>query len=285
MALNKGQRIESIEEWMGILKTFKLANGRCDTNCYVDMHTLEEYIVEKRVFYNITETTLWCYVQERDYCLGYYYVPKKSKICVGIIDFSLVICLVGTEKKYAFIREKELLDEGGAIFKKNIEYVVDERILPELLEMDEKYSEFIRKIGIHYELFQVEDYDEIERMFKERIDAYSVRTLTEKRIENMEKEKECILARTEEGRIAAACDFEIKGSVAHIENTVSDSVYSRTGVGATLFCRQLIEIFSRQVKKVFMWSWENNIKSRKMCGRFGILTGRYSKYIVFESNL
>lgn len=107
--------VNSIDEWITILNEFKSIKGRCDTNCYVSIQTMEEYIAEKRLFYNIVDSTLWCYIQENNCYQGYYYVSKEQEICVGSIKFPLFTCLVGTENKYAINRENELLNGGAKI--------------------------------------------------------------------------------------------------------------------------------------------------------------------------
>lgn len=149
--------------------------------------------------------------------------------------------------------------------------------------MDEKCSRFIKKMKVQYSTFFVQDYEEIYIMFQKRIDRYSVKYLTGKRIRDMEKAKECIVARTEDNKIVAACNYMISGSVAYLENIASDSAHNGTGIGSSLFCRELKEIFERGAKKAIFWIWENNIESKKMSERFAVLTGRFSQYIVFES--
>ncbi len=279
------RRVDSIEEWIMILKEFKSSMGKCDTNCYMNIPMLEGYVEEHRIFYSVIQSTLWCYIQEREYYLGYYYVPKNQKICVDGIDKDLVVSLIGTESKYALVRENELVEEGGRLFKRNVEYISTESILPVLSKMKQKCNGFILKMKIHYDFFHGVDYEEMYKMFKERIDKYSVKLLTGKCIRQMEREKEGIIARAENGKIVAACCFTINGNIAILENIASDFAYNGIGIGSSLFCQELSEIFSRGVKKAFFWVWENNIESRKMSERFATLTGRFSQYIVFEHNL
>ena len=80
---SRGGRLCTLDEWIGLLNAFKAEHHRCETNCYVSLPVLEEYIKEKRLFYEIvSDTTLWLFERERDYYLGYYYVPKEKELYI-----------------------------------------------------------------------------------------------------------------------------------------------------------------------------------------------------------
>ena len=74
---NIGGKLQSLEEWLQIVNQFKSLHHRCETNCYIPLLQMEEYIKEGRLSYKIlSDTSLWLFEQERDYYLGYYYVSK-----------------------------------------------------------------------------------------------------------------------------------------------------------------------------------------------------------------
>ena len=167
---------------------------------------MEEYIQEGRLSYEIISgTTLWLFEQERDYYLGYYYVLKEEKLCLHPQALDVVIYLIGSEKKYASKREEELAELGCARYRRNLEYALTSKKVPELEKMDRKCRRFMEKMNFCYTPFHAEDYEEVYKLWRDRIDRYSVKERLKSRIRRTEEKAECMIIRDGEGRIAAAC--------------------------------------------------------------------------------
>lgn len=57
---NIGGKLQSLEEWLQIVNQFKSLHHRCETNCYIPLPQMEEYIKEGRLSYKIlSDTSLW----------------------------------------------------------------------------------------------------------------------------------------------------------------------------------------------------------------------------------
>jgi len=281
-----GGKIQSLNEWLEILSAFKTRHGRCETNCYISLPRMEEYIHEGRLTYEITAgMTLWLFEKERDYYLGYYYVPKENRIYIRPQDLEVMIYLIGSEKKYAEKREEELVDSGCRRYRRNLEYMLTSEQIPELEKMDGKCMRFMSKMGYHYTWFRVKDYEAVYKLWKERIDKYSVKDMLKSRIRRTEENKECIIMRNKEGSIVAACVFEINGNVGFSENVATAASCNGIGIGGALFARSLLNIFSRDCNRDCMWVWEDNMESRKMTERFAVPTGRFSQQMLLERQL
>ncbi|MCI9480642.1 MAG: hypothetical protein HFI21_16900 [Lachnospiraceae bacterium] len=278
-----GGKIQSLEEWLGILSAFKRSCGRCETNCYIPLPQMEEYIHEGRLRYEIIPgRALWLFEQERDYYLGYYYVPKEEKLCIRPQNLDVVVYLIGSEKKYAAKREEELAGLGFIRYRRNLEYMVASEKIPELEKMDRKCRRFMEKMNFCYTPFRIEDYEEVFKMWRERIDRYSVKDMLKSRIRRAEEKAECLLIRDKEGHITAACAFEVNGAAGFSENIATAISCSGTGTGGALLCRSLMNIFSRGCTKDSMWVWEGNMESRRMTERFAELTGRFSQQMLLS---
>lgn len=278
-----GGKIQSVDEWLEILHVFKSGRCRCETNCYISLPQLEEYIDEGRLRYEIaSDTTLWLFERERDYYLGYYYVSKEDSLCIRPQDLDLVIYLIGNEKKYAQHREKELLQLGCLRYRKNLEYLIGFEKEAELEMMNRKCLWLMKKMGFQYTRFHRADYESVYQLWRERIDRYSVKDMLQSRIRQMEQNEECMIIRDKENNIIAACDFEINGTVAYSENIATVISGGGIGAGGVLFSGSLLNIFSRGCRKDCTWVWEDNTESRKMTERFGILTGKFSQQLLLE---
>ena len=244
---------------------------------------LAEYIKEGRLSYKIvSDSTLWLFEQERDYCLGYYYVSKGEKLDIEPQNLDVVIYLIGNEKRYACIREEELVKLGCVRYRRNLEYMLTSEKVPELESMDRKCRRFMKKMDFHYTAFRAEDYESVYRLWRERIDRYSVKDMLKSRIQQMEEKEECIIIRNGEGNIIAACVFEVNGTIGFSENVATTAAVNGIGIGGVLFSRSLLNIFSKGCIKDCMWVWENNTESRKMTERFAELTGRFSQQLLLK---
>lgn len=197
-------------------------------------------------------------------------------------NLDVMIYLIGSGKKYANIREDELVKLGCTRYRRNLEYMLTSEKVPELEKMDKKCQRFMAKMNYHYTVFRVEDYEIVYRLWRERIDRYSVKDMLKSRIHQMEEREECILIRNGEEDVIAACVFEVNGAVGFSENIATDASYNGTGIGAALLCRSFLNIFSKGCMKDCMWIWENNIESRKMTERFADLTGRFSQQLLLK---
>lgn len=301
-----GVKLKSLEEWMEIADTFKRQYGRCETNCYVPLPVLEEYIHEGRLCYQVisneptaAETpsecghsglpgmpkgTLWLYERERDYDLGYYYVPKEGKLDVRRRKRDVMIYLVGTEKRYAGKREEELIHAGCEKYRRNLEYMVSRDKIPELERMDKKCRRLMEKMGFTYGAFCEKDYEDVFGLWRDRIDRYSVKDMLKSRIRRMEEKEECMMLRDIKGEIAAACVFEINGDVGLSENIATNGAYNGIGIGGILLSGSLLSIFSRGCSKDCMWVWEGNTESRRMTERFAVMTGRFSQQLLLKGS-
>lgn len=278
-----GGKIQSLDEWLDILSAFKAECGRCETNCYISLPRMEEYIREGRLRYEvISGTVLWLFEQERDYYLGYYYVPKEERLCLHPQDLDAVIYLIGSEKKYAGKREEELAELGCIRYRRNLEYMLTSEKVPELEKMDRKCRRFMEKMNFSYTPFHTEDYEEVYKLWRERIDRYSVKDMLKSRIRRTEEKAECIVIRDKEGHIIAACVFEAEGAAGFSENVATTASCNGIGLGGVLFSRSLLDIFSRGCTKDSMWVWEGNTESRRMTERFAELTGRFSQQMLLK---
>ena len=283
-----GGKLQSLEEWLERLSQFKSLHHKCETNCYIPLPQMEEYIKEGRLSYKIlSDTSLWLFEQERDYYLGYYYVSKEESLYIQPQDLDVVIYLIGSEKKYAKKREEELVGLGCERYRRNLEYMLTSEKVPELRRMDERCRRLMEKIGFRYAKFHKEDYESVYALWRERIDHYSVKDMLPGRIFRMEQEEECLLIRDRDDRMIAACVFEINGAVGFSENVATVAASNGIGLGGVLFSRSLLNIFSRGCQKDCMWVWEGNVESRKMTERFAELSGRFSQQLLLrrQSNI
>lgn len=279
----RGGKLCSLEEWIGILNSFKKENRKCETNCYVPLAVQEEYIREGRLFYErIPDGPLWLFELERDYYLGYYYVSKEEDLYIKPQDLDVVIYLIGSEKKYPVKREEELIVQGCVKYRRNLEYMLTSEKVPELIKMDQKCWRFLKKMELHYTAFQEKDYEAVFWLWRERIDKYSVKDMLKSRIHRMEERKECFIIRDKEENIVAACVFEINGSVGLSENVAVVKSCNGMGIGGVLLCRSFMEIFTRGSIKDHVWVWENNTESRKITERFADLTGKFSQQLLLK---
>lgn len=278
-----GGRLYTLDEWIDLLNTFKSNHRRCETNCYVPLPMLKEYINEGRLFYKIvSDHTLWLFERERDYYLGYYYVSKNDKLMIERQDLDVVIYLIGSEKKYAYTREEELVKLGCIRYRKNLEYLLTPKTVPALERMNSKSQCLMKKMDLHYTTFHVEDYETVYQLWRERIDRYSVKDMLKSRICQMEEKEECIIIRNGEGNILAATSFEVNGSVAFSENIATVASSKGMGIGSALASKLFLNIFSRGCTKNCIWIWENNIESRQLTKRFVELTGRFSQQLLLK---
>lgn len=246
---------------------------------------MEEYIREGRLRYKIIfGTSLWLFEKERDYYLGYYYVPKEERLCIFPQDLDVVIYLIGNEKKYPGKREEELEKLGCTKYRRNLEYMLTSEKVPELENMDRKCRRFMEKMKFCYTSFHAEDYEEVYKLWRERIDRYSVKDMLKSRIRRVEEKAECIIIRDKEAHIIAACVFETNGAVGFSENVATTASCNGIGLGGILFSRSLLDIFSRGCTKDSMWVWEDNIESRRMTERFAELTGRFSQQMLLKKH-
>lgn len=278
-----GGKLCTLGEWIDLLNMFKSKHRRCETNCYIPLPVLEEYIKEGRLSYKIiSDNTLWLLERERDYYLGYYYVSKGEELNIEPQNLDMVIYLIGSEKRYADIREEELVKHSCIKYRRNLEYMFTSDKHPELEKMDGKCQRFIKKMGLHYTVFHAEDYESVYQLWSERIDKYSVKDMLKSRIRQMETKEECITVRDSEGNIAASCVFEVNGAVGFSENIATAASYNGSGVGGALLCKSFLDILSRGCTKDCMWVWEGNWESRRITERFAQLTGRFSQQLLLK---
>lgn len=280
---NRGGKLQDLDEWIGILNTFKKENHRCETNCYVSLPMLEEYIEEGRLFYEIVQdTSLWLFERERDYYLGYYYISLEKDLYIKPRDMDVVVYLIGTEKKYPVKREEELVAQGYTKYRRNLEYILTSDRVPELELVNRKGLRFLKKMDLHCTTFKEEDYEAVYQLWRERIDKYSVKDMLKSRIRRTEDRKECIIIRDKKNNIAGACLFEVNGAVGFSENIATAVQGDGIGIGGVLFSGSILNIFSRGARKDCMWVWENNTESRKMTERFAQLTGKFSQQLLLK---
>lgn len=280
---NIGGKLQSLEEWLQIVNQFKSLHHRCETNCYIPLLQMEEYIKEGRLSYKIlSDTSLWLFEQERDYYLGYYYVSKEESLFIQPQDLDVIVYLIGNERKYAKKREEELVKLGCEKYRRNLEYMLTSEKIPELQKMDKRCQRLMEKMGFRYAKFYKEDYESVYALWRERIDCYSVKDMLPGRILRMEQEEECLLIRDREDSMMAACVFEINGAVGFSENVATTAACNGIGMGGVLFSRSLLNIFSRGCQKDCMWVWERNVESRKMTERFAELSGRFSQQLLLR---
>lgn len=279
-----GGVLHSHEEWLQIHRLFKKEYGRCETNCYLTQQKIEAYIGQQRLFYEISNDTLWLYEQERGYAVGYYFVPKNRKLMATRQLQDVVIYLIGTEKRYmARKREEELRADGCKIYRNNLEYSVPADRLSDLQKQEEGCGHFLKKMGMHYAVFRAYDYEEVFQMWRGRIGPYSVKDALPGQIQRWEQNAECIEVRTVDGRIAAACCFELNGISGHSENIAVKKDFNGSGIGAALLCHSFLKM-AEAGADISVYVWEKNLASRKICGRFASLTGRFSRQLLLEKN-
>ena len=280
---NEGGKLHSLKEWIDILNAFKLSHRGCETNCYIPLPVLGEYIKEKRLFYKIVSGhTLWLFERERDYYLGYYYVSKNDKLVIERQDLDVIIYLIGSGKKYAYIQESELVEQGCVKYRRNQEYVLTSETVPELEKMNRKCRCVMNEMGLHYTTFHAEDYETVYQLWRERIDRYSVKDMLKSRIRQMEEKEECLMIRNGEGTILAATSYEVNGSVALSENIATVASIKGMGIGSALASKLFLNIFSKGCTKNCVWIWENNVESKKLTRQFVELTGRFSQQLLLR---
>ncbi|MCI8376560.1 MAG: hypothetical protein HFI29_14195 [Lachnospiraceae bacterium] len=245
---------------------------------------MEEYIKEGRLSYKIlSDTSLWLFELERDYYLGYYYVPKEESLFIQTQDLDVVVYLIGNERKYAKEREEELVRLGCERYRRNLEYMLTLEKIPELQKMDKRCQRLMEKMGFRYAKFHREDYESVYTLWRERIDRYSVKDILPSRLYRAEQEEECLIIRDREDMLIAACIFEINGTAGFSENVATTAACNGIGMGGVLFSRSLLNIFSRGCQKDCMWVWAGNVESRKMTERFAELSGRFSQQLLLKS--
>lgn len=279
----EGGKLHTLEEWIDILNAFKLSHRGCETNCYIPLPMLGEYMKEGRLFYKIVSgQTLWLFERERDYYLGYYYISKSDKLVIERQDLDVVIYLIGSEKKYAYIREEELVELGCIKHRRNQEYMLTTETVPELERKNRKCQCVMNEMGLHYAAFQTGDYETVYQLWRERIDRYSVKDMLKSRVRQMEEKEECLTIRNREGTILAATSYEVNGSAALSENIATVASSKGMGIGSALASKLFLNIFSKGCTKNCVWIWENNVESRKLTRPFVKLTGRFSQQLLLK---
>lgn len=278
-------KLHSLNEWMNVLNTFKTERKRCETNCYMPLNLIEEYIEEDRLFYKITQDgTLWLFEREPDYYLGYYYVSKNDKLSIAPQDMDVVIYLIGDEKRYAQQREQELETLGCEKYRKNLEYKLNTENMRVINDAQSIAAQHLKKLNLRYGKFTADQYDKTYSMWRDRIDNYSVKYATKKRMMQIEEKDECLVIYDESGNLAASITFEVPigSEVCFSENVAVIDALSNSGIGAVIFYNMLFDIFQRGCKKIYWWVWEKNIPSIKLTEKVAQPTGKFSVQMILK---
>ncbi|MBD5549666.1 MAG: hypothetical protein HDQ96_00580 [Lachnospiraceae bacterium] len=61
---SRGGKLCTLDEGIGILNAFRAEHHRCETNCYVPMPALEEYIKEEELYLKPQESGIYAGVRE-----------------------------------------------------------------------------------------------------------------------------------------------------------------------------------------------------------------------------
>ncbi len=280
--------VQSIDEYLALLKKSKQKCDRLITNSYISIEVLKRYITLKRLYYIQQEKGILFLCDEEKYYRLLYWLEPGKKISISKLDKSIALRNIykeGKKKEELLLLEKNLCQLG---FKN--EYTAIEMCVPiqagKTIERQKNvYQRILKKGKFCIDYMKEADLEQMLQMRKTKefhTYNFEFKTLEEYCAEIQNKQYWGVY---NEQKIMCACIYvEPVLEIMTGDGICVEQKYRNTyGLGAALMIHVLNEAVNGQKKNYVSWCELENVNSMKFHENIGFeKTGKISNEWVME---
>lgn len=279
------KKISTYDEYTQILADFKAGKARCSTNKMYTRSELETLIAAGKLYHDEIEDVLWFFVNEGYFYTAGFYVPADMPIRMRRQDMDVLVELTGNPDRYNQKWEDELIAAGYEKRDKYLEYASQmSDIIDDVKKQNQVMHAFWEKRGFHYRTATKEDYPEMMKLWEEKLGKhrYTLNSMTEAELDEMEKYGRCVVICDKEGKICATNMYIRRGTTAY--GLHGATYYQGSGLGGVVLYDQIVHMVQEGIQKHIGWVREDNIESISLQTRLGQRrTGKFYIQFVYES--
>lgn len=242
--------IKTLEEFSGLVKTFKKKCGKSVTNCYLMPKEIAEKAEAGKVGACCTEDFLYFLIDEQDYYRMYFYLPPDGKIEMEQPDKLVVLDFV--EKQGRAVGQERLYRQfEGSGFQEHKTY---QRMYLNIEENSE-WEKMNREISSEYaQGYGVESMSEdMLGLWREGLDIYSTPLPDEQKLKEDIEAQNIITVTDKEGHLCAVNCMNRYGESCLLQHLAVKREHQRKGIAQFLFCKSIEIMKNSGVRKIFLW--------------------------------
>lgn len=271
------KKITTYDEYAQILADFKVGKARCSTNKMYTRSELETLIAAGKLYHDEIEDVLWFFVNEGYFYTASFYVPADMPIRMRRQDMDVLVELTGNPDRYNQKWEDELIAAGYEKRDKYLEYASQmSDIIDDVKKQNQVMHAFWEKRGFHYRTATKEDYPEMMKLWEEKLGKhrYTLNSMTEAELDEMEKYGRCVVICDKEGKICATSMYVKKNATFY--GLHSATYHQGSGLGACAFFELIDHAYQEGCTKTVGWARLGNLEGdglqmrtkQKMTGKF-----------------
>lgn len=279
------EKLESYEHYADVLAEFKKGKAKCASNKFLLKDEITALITAGKLYYSETEGVMWFFSNEDYFYTAYFYVPADTPIRMQRQDMDVLVELTGNESRYNQKWEDELIAAGYEKGDKYLEYGCDlEQTIDTARERNTRLHEFCRRYGFTYRKATKADYPEMWKLWEDKLGKYryTLNSMTEAELDEMERYGRCILICGQDGKILATNMYKKKGENAYPFHTAT--YCPEFGLGGCVGNEMTIEMYDEGCRKSIAWIREGNREAVKLAKRGkSVVTGKFYFQFICKS--
>lgn len=278
------ERLHTYEDYAGRLKAFKQDKPRCSTNKLMTKDELAALTEAGKLYYAEIDGVLWFFVDEGYFYSANFYLPADTPIRMRGQDKDVVVELTGNQTRYNEQWEQELMAAGYEKYDKYLEYAGQlDAVIDEVRAQNKTRREAWEKEGYTYRKATKADHPEMLRLWEQRLEKhrYTITSMTDAELEEMERRGSCLVICDPQGRIAATHIYAQQNKTATGYHVAA--LYQGRGLGSAVFYQCMADAYRAGCTKFAAWIREDNIGSIRMHRHMLSPSGKFYRQFVCRS--
>lgn len=278
------EKINTYEQYAKALADFKGEGGRCSSNKMLTKDEITTLAESGKLFYEITDYTFWLFEDDGYFYTGIFYVKKGSAISMKKQDKDVLTELMGNETRYDQQWEDELIAAEYEKWDKYFEYSCQlSDVIDDVKKNNSIIYKYIADLGLTYRYAKISDKAELFKLWETILgqNRYTVKSMTDKELEEMERENYCCIICEPDGKICASCVYVINKNIAYTYHLAT--YYKGSGIGASIYYKIISDIYERGCTKCSCWIREDNTESIKLHSHIDKPTGKFYRQFICRS--
>lgn len=279
------EKICTYEQYSEILTAFKKGKARCSTNKLMTRNELTGLIEAGKLYYSWIDGVLWFFVNEGYFYSANFYVPVDAPIRMCKQDMDVLVELTGNQTRYNEQWERELIAAGYKKYDNYLEYATQlDAVIDDIRKQNKADHAYWEKQGFIYRKATKADYPEMLKLWEGRLGRgrYTINSMTDADLEEMEQSGRCILICDPRGKIVATHMYAQQNKIAvgfHVA-----ALYQGQGLGSSVFRQCIMSAYEAGSTKFAAWIREDNVESIKMHRRVLKLTGKFYWQFIYKAD-
>lgn len=277
------QKVNSFEQYNQILLDFKRGRTRCETNKMMMREELEEMIDSGKLYYHLTDCTLWFLSDEDYFYSAHLYVPQDAPIQMAAQDKDVLVELMGSSNRYNEHMDRRLITAG---FKRHDKYIEHGALFDDIIDDVRKQCRntdvYLNRHEYVCRVATKNDYSEIRKLWMEKIgkESYHITAFTDLELETMERCGRWIVICDKNGKIQAVESYKRRNKTCYF-NLMAANILS---LGGCLDQKIKLQAYQEGCIKGYGWSKEDNSSTGSLSENTGFSeTGKFYWQFVLKA--